>query len=112
MNMKYPLPMLLSALGRKDFLAFAQKCFEILYPGKAFVRNWHHEAIAYQLKRIMAGETRNLIVNVPPRSLKSFLVSIVLPAYLLGTRPAFRIICASYSNDLAVALATDFRKTV
>jgi len=39
-----------------------------------FEQNWHHEAISHELNRLMAGETRNLIINVPPRSLKSFLV--------------------------------------
>ncbi len=60
----------------------------------------------------MEGKTRNLIINVPPRSLKSFLVSIVLPAFLLGKNPAFKIVCVSYSQDLATTLATDFRKIV
>src|SRR5580700_6442488 len=99
---------LVSAFCRTDLLAFGRKCFELLYPGKKFVRNWHHEAMAYELDRLIAGEIRNLIINVPPRSLKSFFVSVVLPANLLGRNPAFKIICASYSQDLATALASDF----
>jgi predicted phage terminase large subunit-like protein len=112
MNVMYSRPRLVSALCRKDFLSFAAKCFGHIYPGKELVRNWHHEAIAYQLMRIIEGKTTNLIINVPPRSLKSFFVSVVFPAYLLGIRPSFRIVCASYSQDLSIPLAVEFRKIV
>jgi hypothetical protein len=84
MNMMPNQRNILSAILRTDLLAFAQKSFDHLYPGMKFEQNWHHEAISHELNRLMAGETRNLIINVPPRSLKSFLVSIVLPAFMLG----------------------------
>jgi predicted phage terminase large subunit-like protein len=103
---------LLLALCREELFPFARKCFEIIYPGRQFITNWHHKAITFALHELIAGKNRNLIINVPPRSLKSFLVSVVLPAFLLGRNPAFKIICVSYSQDLATTLATDFRKIV
>jgi hypothetical protein len=108
----YSRARLVSALCRKDFLSFAAKCFGHIYPGKGFIRNWHYEAIAYQLMRIIEGKTKNLTINVPPRSLKSFFISVVLPAYLLGIRPSFRIVRASYSQDLSISYAVNFRKIV
>jgi hypothetical protein len=47
---------------------------------------------------------------VPPRSLKSHCASICLPAFILGHDPSRRILCASYSQDLASALALQCRK--
>ena len=60
-------------------------------------------------RKIQSGEERRLIVNLPPRSLKSITFSVALPAFLLGLNPRLRIICVSYSGDLAKKLANDFR---
>jgi hypothetical protein len=42
------------------------------------------DAIAYHLERIRAGSIRLLIINVPPRYLKSIMVSVAFPALLSG----------------------------
>ena len=46
---------------------------------------------------------------MPPRSLKSVTASVAFPAYVLGHDPTRRIICVSYSGDLAKKHANDFR---
>jgi predicted phage terminase large subunit-like protein len=102
----------LSAILRTDFCAFAQKCFSHLNPGARLDRNWHHEAIGFQLGRVDRGEVTRLIINAPPRSLKSLIGSVAFPAWVIGKRPTTRFICASYSQDLANKHASDFRKIV
>jgi hypothetical protein len=42
------------------------------------------DAIAYYLERIRAGNIRRLIINMPPRYLKSIMVSVAFPAPLSG----------------------------
>lgn len=100
------------AILRQDFPAFAQKCFTELNQTTAFHRNWHHEALAYEFERILSGEIKRLIINVPPRSLKSLFGSISLPAYELGKNPGRKIVCTSYSQELALKHASDFRRIV
>lgn len=102
----------LDAILRTDFCAFAQKCFRHLNPDAHLERNWHHEAIAYLLERTFRGEVTRLIINAPPRSLKSLLVSVAFAAWVLGNRPTAKFICVSYSQELAAKLAGDFRKIV
>jgi predicted phage terminase large subunit-like protein len=97
------------ALLRRDFPTFVRKVFATLESGQAYVANWHLEAIAYQLERIRCGEIKRLIINMPPRSLKSVTASVAFPAYVLGHDPTRRIICVSYSGDLAKKHANDFR---
>jgi predicted phage terminase large subunit-like protein len=46
---------------------------------------------------------------MPPRSLKSITASVALPAFMLGHDPTRRIICASYSGELAHKHSNDFR---
>ena len=89
------------ALLRRDFPTFVRKVFATLESGQAYVPNWHLEAIAYQLERVRRGEIKRLIINMPPRSLKSVTASVAFPAFVLGHNPARRIICVSYSGDLA-----------
>jgi hypothetical protein len=95
---------LLEGLLRADFRAFLHKTFLTLSPGQTYVSTWHVEAIAYQLERVRRGEVRRLIINMPPRSLKSIAASVAFPAFLLGHEPSRRIICVSYSGDLAKSI--------
>ena len=99
----------LNAILRHDFTAFVQKAFNTLSPGQIFVPGWHIEAIVHQLERVRRGEVTRLIINMPPRSLKSITVSVAYSAFSLGHDPTRRIICASYSAALARKLSNDFR---
>ena len=100
---------LLQALLRNDFRVFVEKVFMTLTPGQTFIRSWHLEAIAYQLERVRRGEIKRLIINMPPRSLKSIMASVAFPSFILGLDPTRRIICASYSGELAKKHSNDFR---
>src|SRR5271156_3835584 len=84
-----------------------QRSFYQLNPEVQFMPNWHIEVIASELEACLRGETRRLIITVPPRSLKSHCASVAFPAWLLGHNPSAQIICASYGQDLANKLALD-----
>jgi len=49
---------------------------------------------------------------VPPRHLKSITASVASPAFVLGHDPTTKFVCLSYSGDLAVKHAADFRAVV
>jgi predicted phage terminase large subunit-like protein len=97
---------------RLDFAAFAQLCFRELNPLTALAMNWHVEVIAAKLAAVHQGRIRRLIVNVPPRYLKSLLASVAFPAWSLGRKPGTQILCVSYAQDLADKLARDCRRIV
>jgi hypothetical protein len=98
-----------NAVLRQDFAAFLHKSFLTLNPGIVYKPNWHVEAIVHELMQTHSGNNRRLIVNVPPRSLKSTIISVAWPAYLLGHRPELRIIVACYSDELTKKFSRDFR---
>ena len=58
---------------RLDFAAFAQHCFRELNPLTELAMNWHVEVIAAKLAAVYQGRIRRLIINLPPRYLKSLL---------------------------------------
>lgn len=103
---------LLNAALRSDFETFLTRSFVTLNPGTSLLWNWHLQAIAYQLERVRRGEVTRLIINLPPRYLKSILVSVAFPAFILGHDPRRRIIAISYGADLSMKHARDFRHIV
>ena len=100
------------ALLRADFAWFAARAFCELNPQTDFATNWHFLVIAAKLAAVREGKIRRLIVNVPPRYLKSHLASVTFPAWCLGHNPSLQIVCASYAQDLADKLARDCRRTI
>lgn len=96
-------------LLRRDLYAFTERCFYELNPTTTFSPNWHIEMVASALEACRSGEITRLIINQPPRSLKSHCVSVAFVAFLLGHDPASRIICASYGQELANKHAMDCR---
>src|SRR3989440_720239 len=97
------------ALLRKDFALFAGRCFKDLNPQTRLAMNWHLEVIAAKLTAVREGRIRRLIINLPPRHLKSLMASIAFPAWCLGHDPSAQILCVSYAQDLADKLARDCR---
>jgi predicted phage terminase large subunit-like protein len=94
---------------RSDLGYFAERCFYELNPQAAFLTNWHIEVIAAKLAAVREGKIRRLIINLPPRHLKSLMASIAFPAWCLGHDPSAQILCVSYAQDLADKLARDCR---
>jgi predicted phage terminase large subunit-like protein len=97
------------ALLRSDPYAFFQRAFYEINPQTKFKGNWHIEQIAAKLEACRLGKIKRLIINIPPRSLKSICASVAFPAWLLGKDPAAQIMCVSYAQDLADKHARDCR---
>ena len=102
----------LRAILATDFRAFVDYVFGVLRPTTPFKPNWHIDAMAHKVSQIASGEVKRLIIAVPPRHLKSIIASVALPAWYLGHNPSERVVCVSYSADLAKTHANDFRRVV
>ena len=102
----------LQALLRTELRFFIRKVFTTVSPGETYLHNWHVDAIAHQLMRVRSGESRRLLINQPPRSLKSICVSVAYVAWLLGHDPTRHVIVASYSGDFAAELHRQFRMVI
>jgi len=96
------------AFLRQDFRAFIERCFYVLNPATDFLPNWHIDVIASELEACRRHETNRLIINVPPRSLKSLCANAFV-AFLFGKDPSARVLCASYAQELANKHALDCR---
>ena len=99
---------LLRVALRRDLAAFYRMCFATVSPRDRYSHSWHIDAMAHALEDLSHG-SRDLIITVPPRSGKSLLASVALPAFLLGHNPSARIICASYAEKLATEFSNQCR---
>lgn len=91
----------LNAICRTSFDAFAQRAFHVLEPATPYEYNWHMGCVAEHLEASFRGEIRKLIINIPPRCLKSVLVAQLFPAWVLGKTPNHQFIGVSYAHSLA-----------
>ncbi|MBF0561725.1 MAG: phage terminase large subunit [Alphaproteobacteria bacterium] len=101
--------LVIDALLRQDLPSFLAKAFSTLEPGRTLHQNWHHLAMTWALSQVAAGQMRRLIINVPPRHLKSLCVTVAFTAWVLGRDPSRRIMSVSYGEDLARKHAVDAR---
>ncbi len=89
------------ALCRENLDAFTCKAFTILEPTTPFEYNWHIGCIAEHLQAVWDGEIMKLIINMPPRSLKTHTTSVSFAAWLLGKQPTIQLMLTSFKAALA-----------
>jgi predicted phage terminase large subunit-like protein len=95
----------IDVLLRNDFASFVQAAFSQVTPGTKLIWAPYLDLICAMLEAIAHGRKRNLIITMPPRHLKSFCVSVALPAFVLGHYPSQQVMCVSYGQDLAKTFA-------
>ena len=99
------------ALLKTRFYAFLQYAFAQTHPTQTLSAQPYLEAFCYQLEQCARGRTRRLIVNMPPRQLKSFCLT-ALQAWMLGRNPARQILIVTYGDELSRAHTDVFRRMV
>jgi predicted phage terminase large subunit-like protein len=98
----------LKLLCENSFYSFVKTAFKIIHSDEEFVDNWHIKYLCDELQkeveRIIENKPKekNIIINIPPRSLKSFITTISLPAWSWIKKPSLKIISTSYSADLSI----------
>jgi len=95
-------------LLRDDFLSFARKAIRKL-DGTRISSDPYVEYLATELMRFAGGGIKRLLLNLPPRCLKTHLASILLPAWILGHDPQTKIMVLACSAELAEKIARSIR---
>ncbi len=106
------MPKWYDELVEKDFPTFIAKTLETVDPSANFLHNWHIDLIAEYLEAARKSQITRLIINMPPRSLKSISVSVAWPAWILGHSPQSRIIAVSYAASLSIKHSLDTRLVI
>jgi len=86
-----------------DFITYTKPDYEV---------NWHHKHICERLDEFLKPDSGvdRLIIEAPPRTGKSEIVSRRFPAYALGKNPKHEIVLASYASPLAQRMNRDVQR--
>jgi predicted phage terminase large subunit-like protein len=109
---------------RNNLSEYMKAAWPVIEPAPYF-RNWHIDLIAEHLEAVTHGEIKRLLINLPPRYMKSTCVSILWPTWV-WTRspieghphepalegPGTRWMFASYADDLAAQLSSQRRHVI
>jgi predicted phage terminase large subunit-like protein len=99
-------------LIRNDFASFVRQAFRHDHDGKKLGKELYLNYLCFELEQVAEGETRRLVINLPPRHLKTFLAAIYLPAWVLAQTPSARIIVITYSEELAEHITYQIRRVL
>src|SRR6266849_797841 len=94
---------------KRDLPAFVKAAWPILEPVTPLLWNWHLDLICeylslvkeQRLKERFGADCEGIIFNVPPRTMKSLLITVMFPAWLWTSDPARRWMFASYAEKLS-----------
>jgi hypothetical protein len=119
MNKKEELKYALNkTLCEMSFYEFFKQAWHIVEPAIQLSSNWHHkyicDALQEEAERIIAKKpkTKDIIINVPFRSTKSLIVTVMFPVWSWIKDPKLRFITSSYSANLSIELATKSRDII
>lgn len=87
--------------GRRKLSWFIQDAWPLLEPKTQYVHNWHIDAICEHLEAVSRFQIRALIINIPPRCMKSLSVAVCWPAWHWIQHPEHRFLFASYGQHLS-----------
>lgn len=95
-----------------DFAFYVKHFLKVVEPETNFEWNWHIEVLCHNCEKVFYGEILNLDINIPPRSLKSLIVSVLFPTWIWTKVPSFKIMSASSSFALSNLLNMKRREII
>ena len=97
-----------SSLIRSNFGLFVRNAFHATH-GEPLGEQPYVDHMCHVISQMIEGKKRRLLINLPPQHLKSFVGTICLAAFLLGTKPRLRIIVTAYNDAFAESLCAKIR---
>ncbi len=95
--------------AESSLYSFFIQAWPIIEGNSKFVDEWFLEVIAAHLELVYKRKIKNLLINVPPRTGKTSLISVAFPAWVWIKDPTEKIICASCTNSLSLDIADKSR---
>ena len=97
---------------RRSLKLFIKEAWGTIEPNREYNDNWHIDAISDHLQAVANGDIKRLIINVPPRHMKSISVSVALPAWTWTNDPTKKFLYASYAGSLSIRDSVKCRRLI
>lgn len=98
--------------AERSLLEFCRQAWSIIEPGVPFQDGWHLHALCEHLEAVTRGDIKRLLINIPPRTSKSTIVSVMWPCWEWIKRPHEKYLCASYSGTLSTRDNVNARRII
>ena len=100
------------SLCEDSLRTYVGEAWQHIEPGTTFIPNWHIDAICDHLQAVSDGDIKRLIINIPPRCMKSLTVSVMWPTWDWITRPARKWLFSSYAQSLSTRDSLKCRRLI
>ncbi len=94
----------IAQLYRTNVEAFVNFAFRELYPGRKLIWRWYLDIIADRVDAVLKGKTKRLVINAPPRTLKTLIATLSLIALHVGRHPNKQVLLIAGHPPLASEL--------
>jgi len=99
-------------LATRRLSEFVRQAWAVVEPATPFFPGWHIDAVVEHLEAVTAGQIRNLLLNVPPRHMKSLLVAVFWPCWEWIRWPERRWLFTSYGAQLSIRDSVKCRRLI
>lgn len=97
---------------QRRLIDFTRAAWGVVEPGKKFIGGWHIDAISDHLQAVSEGQLKRLIINVPPRHMKSLQDAVFWPSWDWIKNPSRQWLFSSYAQSLSVRDSVRCRRLV
>lgn len=91
---------------------YIKQSWPVIEPGKDMLWNWHIDALSEYLEAVTEGQITRLLVNLPPRNMKSICVTVDWPTWMWLRKPQSMWLFFSYADSLATKHSLDRRRII
>lgn len=89
-------------LAEESLYEFVKQAWPQIEGDNPFLDGWHIKAICDHLEAATRGHIKKLLINVPPRTSKTTIISIMWPAWVWTTQPHIKFVYASYAYKISL----------
>lgn len=102
----------LEIVRRWGLKGFTQIAWSIIEPATTYIHNWHLDVMAEHLEAVWKCQINDLLINMPPRHMKSIEVSVMFPAFVWTVEPSLRWLYSSYAQSLSIRDSVKMRRLI
>ncbi len=96
----------------EKFKAFIIEMWDVVEPSQPFVDGWHIDVLCAHLEAVAEFDIKKLVINIPPRHMKSLECSVFFPAWVWLKYPSRKFIYGSYAEAVAIRDSIKTRKLI
>lgn len=101
----------LKEICEQSFYEFVKAGWKTL-ENREFIEGWHVKVMCEHLEAVFHGELRNLLLNLPPRTGKSNVISVFFVAWCWAKDPGLRFLYTSYAQTLSIRDSVACRRLI